>query len=342
MNQIFNELFVLEMTNNHQGDIRRGLRIIEEHSAVASRNGIRAAIKVQLREIDSFIHPDYKKRLDIRYVRRITETRLDSFGYKELINSIISVGCIPMATPFDEVSVDFCQELELPIIKVASASSNDWPLLKKIAQIKKPVIVSVAGLSIIEIDNLVNFFLEKSISLAINHCVAAYPAKDSDLQLDQIDFLKLRYPNVAIGLSSHEYNDWTSSVQIAYAKGARLFERHIDIESPQGISRYSSTPEKLDLWFKAFLKAKEMCGNNGNERAVPNEQEIEFIQSYTRGVYARRSVPVGKQLDQDDCYYAIPLLPNQISSKEIIFTYLGKSSKNNISKDSPILKSDFD
>jgi N-acetylneuraminate synthase len=246
-----------------------------------------------------------------------------------------------MATPFDEKSVDFCQELDLPIIKVASASSIDWPLLERIAQPKKPVIISVGGASEQEIDNLVDYFTRREIPLALNHCVAAYPTEDLDLQLNQIDWLKHRYPNVAIGFSSHEYNDWTSSIKIAFAKGAQIFERHIDIESPNGISKYSSTPDQIDIWFKAFLKAKEMCGNSSNERIMPNRQEVEFIQSYVRGVYAREDIRKGQNLDQMNYYFAIPLLPGQISSGEVTDLCQGRTVMNAIAKDSPILKSDL-
>ena len=129
---IFENLFVLEMTNNHQGSVDRGLQIIKEHSRVARFNNVRTAIKLQFRDIDSFIHKDFKDRLDIRYVKRVLETRLSKSDYVEMIKAIIKNGCIPMSTPFDEKSVDWCVEFDLPIIKIASAGSNDWMLLEKI------------------------------------------------------------------------------------------------------------------------------------------------------------------------------------------------------------------
>jgi len=75
---------------------------------------------------------------------------------------------------------------------------------------------------------LVAFFKNRNIPLAINHCIAAYPTLDSELELNQIDYLKRRYPNNVVGLSSHESNEndgYIYSMFIAYAKGARLFER---------------------------------------------------------------------------------------------------------------------
>jgi hypothetical protein len=100
---------------------------------------------------------------------------------------------IPMSTPFDENSVDLCVDLGLPIIKIASANVNDWVLLNKVAQTKKPVIASFGGTSLHDCDSLVQFFQNRNIPLAINHCVCTYPTKDEDLQLNQIDFLKERF-----------------------------------------------------------------------------------------------------------------------------------------------------
>src|SRR5215470_17903187 len=122
---IFEDLFVLEMTNNHLGRLERGIEIVRQHAEVVHANHIRAAIKVQFRDVNSFIHEDFKSRTDIRYVRRVTETQMGKREYASLIESIRDAGCIPMATPFDERSVDWCVDFNLPIIKVASADATD-------------------------------------------------------------------------------------------------------------------------------------------------------------------------------------------------------------------------
>jgi sialic acid synthase SpsE len=228
---IFEDLFVLEMTNNHLGKLDRALEIIRQHSRIVRFNNVRAAIKLQFRDVDSFVHKDYHERLDIRYIRRVTETRLPKEDYAAMVEAIRKSGSIPMATPFDEKSVDWCVEFEMPIIKIASADATDWMLLEKIARTKKPVIVSVGGTSQKDLDDMVTFFENRNIPLAINHCVAAYPHEEAECELNQIDYLQHRYPNHTIGYSSHEHKDWVTSVTIAFAKGARTFERHIDIDT---------------------------------------------------------------------------------------------------------------
>ncbi len=227
---IFEDLFVLELANNHLGRLDRGLRIISEHSRIVRFNNVRAAIKLQFRDVDNFVHRDYRHREDIRYIRKTISTAMSKDDFRVIVDAIVEGSCIPMATPFDERSVDLCEELDIPILKIASSDINDWILIEKIAATRRPVIASTGGSSMKDIDDLVTFFANRSIPLAINHCVSIYPSEDSELELNQVDFLKQRYPDNVVGFSTHEYRDWEDSIMIAYAKGARTFERHIDVE----------------------------------------------------------------------------------------------------------------
>jgi len=316
---IFEELFVLELANNHWGSLERGRKIVTDFSRVVRYNNVRAAIKLQFRDIDSFIHPSARTRTDVRYIKKTMETRLSREQLSNLVDHIRQSNCIAMATPFDEESVDFSQELNLPIIKIASSDINDWVLIEKIAKTKKPVIASTGGSSLKDMDDLVTFFENRSIPLALNHCVSLYPSEDNDLELNQIDFLKRRYPGVTVGLSTHEHKDWTSSVTIAYAKGARTFERHIDIEdNGVPVSPYCTLPEQCDTWFRAFNKTKEMCGAAGSQKRIPGHAEIEYLDALVRGVYAARDLEVGRKLKDGDYFMAIPLLQGQLSCRELI------------------------
>ena len=168
-NQIFEDLFVLEMASNHQGKLERGLQIIDRFAKVVRFNNVRAAIKLQFRDVENFIHKDFVGREDIRYIKRLSDTKLVKQDYAILVNAIRQSGCIPLSTPFDEKSVDWCVEFDLPIIKVASADNNDWTLLEKIATTRKPVIVSTGGMSQKDMDDVIVFFGNRSIPLALNH-----------------------------------------------------------------------------------------------------------------------------------------------------------------------------
>jgi sialic acid synthase SpsE len=316
---IFEELFVLEMANNHWGNLDRGLKIVTAFSQVVRFNNVRAAIKLQFRNVNTFIHNDFRQRTDIRYIKKTIDTQMKPEDYGALIKAIRQAGCIPMATPFDEDSLDLCCELGIPIIKIASSDLNDWMLIEKIGKSKKPVIVSTGGCSLKDLDDLVTFFQNRNIPMAINHCISIYPSEDRDLEMNQIDFLRSRYPLHTIGFSTHEFHDWTSSLLIAYAKGARTFERHIDIDSDNiPVSPYCSLPHQIDGWFKAFQKAPEMCGSAGTQKRIPTQREATYLDSLVRGVYAKRDLPEGHVLTDDDVYLAVPLQKGQISCRELM------------------------
>lgn len=317
--RIFEGLFVLEVANNHWGSLERGMKIVTDFARVVRFNNVKAAIKLQFRDVDRFIHKDFRDRSDIRYIKKTIDTQLSKAQFKVLVDHVVDQGGIPMATPFDEASVDFMMELGMEIIKIASSDLNDWVLIEKIAKTGKPVIVSTGGSSLKDIDDLVRFFRKRNIPLAINHCVSLYPSEDSELEINQVDFLRERYPDNVIGFSTHEMTDWSSSVMIAYAKGARTFERHVDIEEGGiPVSKYCTLPAQADQWFKSWKKAIEMCGPPGTQKRVPPKREIEYLDNLVRGVYAKRAIKKGEKITAEDVYLAVPLQKGQISCRELM------------------------
>ena len=339
VNNIFQELFVLEMANNHWGNLERGLRIISEFSQVVRFNNVRATIKLQFRDVDSFIHKEFRERKDVRYIKKTLDTKLQRDEFGTLVQAIRDCGCLTSATPFDEASVELCEAFELDIIKLASSDINDWFLIERVARARKPVSFSTGGSSLKDVDDLVKFFSHRGLPFAVNHCVSIYPSEDSDLDLNQLDFLRNRYPNAVIGFSTHEHRSWDASLLIAYAKGARTFERHIDIEAGGiPVSPYCSLPPQIDAWFKAFKKAKEMCGGSSTERRFVPAQETAYLDGLLRGVYAKRDLPAGHRLHHDrmeeDFYLAIPLQKGQLSCREIMN---GQQLTAAVQKDQPLM-----
>ena len=322
-NEIFENLFVLEAANNHWGEIERGKKIIQDFATVVRYNNIKAAIKFQFRDVDNFIHDEYKGNQEIRYIKKTEATKMTTAQYGELAKAVVKAGCIPMATPFDEASVDLCVALDFPLIKIASSDINDWALLERVASTKLPVIASSGGASEKSIDEIVIYFENRNIPLALNHCVSLYPSEDHQLELNQIDYLKSRYPNHVIGFSSHEYHDWRSSMLISYAKGVRTWERHVDIAyNNVPVANYCSLPEQVDEWFKAFHKAQEMSGGSSDSRRVIPIEEVKYLDALVRGVHARRDLEAGYVIDSAnfarDFKLAVPLRKGQLSTRELV------------------------
>ena len=319
---LFENLFVLELANNHLGSLDRGMKIIRDHASIVRYNNVKAAIKLQFRDVDEFIHPDFKGDSNHRYIKKTEATKLQKEDFVAMVEEIKRLGCIPMATPFDEGSVDLCVEFDMPIIKIASSDMNDWVLIEKIASTRRPTIVSTGGASEKDLDDLVAYFERRDIPLSINHCVSLYPSEDDELELDQIDYLKNRYPSHVIGLSTHEYHDWQSSMLISYAKGSRTWERHIDVQHDAvEVSPYCSLPEQCDAWYKAFHKAKQMCGGHSESKRVISKREIEYLDKLVRGVYANKTIPAGYEFNkhslEDDFFLAVPLHKGQLSCREV-------------------------
>jgi len=317
--RLFEDLFVLELANNHWGKFERGLKIVQDFGRVVRFNQVKAAMKLQFRDVDRFIHKDYRERTDVRYIKKTLDTHLSWDSYARLIKAVRENGMVTMATPFDEVSVDKCVEFDLQIIKIASSDIKDWVLIEKIATTGKPVIASTGGSTLKDMDDLISFFNKRRIPFALNHCVSLYPSEDNEIELNQIDFLRDRYPDNVIGYSTHEYKDWRNSVMMAYAKGARTFERHVDIDMDGiPVSPYCSKPENVDEWFKAFKKAQEMCGPPGSAKRLAPEKEVRYLDALVRGVYAKRDLPAGHVITESDVYLSVPLLQGQISCRELM------------------------
>ncbi len=152
--ELFDNLFVFEMANNHQGSVEHGKEIVRQLKAATEGMPFRFAVKLQYRNLDSFIHPAYRDRQDIKYVKRFRDTELKEPQLLELKQAIEGAGFLTMCTPFDEDSVGWIERHGFQILKIASCSLTDWPLLERIALTSLPVIASTAGATLEEIDKV--------------------------------------------------------------------------------------------------------------------------------------------------------------------------------------------
>jgi N-acetylneuraminate synthase len=328
----FKDLYVFEMANNHQGQLEHGRKIIQDLGKVAKDNGIRAAIKFQFRQMDTFIHPDHKKDSANKHIPRFLSTRLTKENYADLLKEVRKQKMVTMCTPFDEESVDMINDLGIEVIKIGSCSAKDWPLIERIADANKPVIFSTGGLTLKEIDDLVSFFDHRRVHFAIMHCVAVYPTPDDQLQLNQIDTLKRRYRDKVIGFSSHEAPESLEPVMVAVAKGARMLERHVGVETTDiKLNPYSGTPGQIDAWVKSSLRAKGICG--AEERPLASAVERDALDSLQRGIFAKADLKAGTKLERKDVYFAMPWQKGQLDAGK---WKAGIVLKDAVKKDGPV------
>ncbi len=309
-------LFVLEMANNHMGDVAHGINLIREFGAVCRQYPFNFAFKLQYRDLDSFVHPAMRGRDDIKYIKRFSETRLTRSEFDTLVDEMRVQGFFTMATPFDEASVSIIQDQALDIIKVASCSFTDWPLLERIAQTQQPIIASTAGATLDEIDSVVSFLQHRKKEFAILHCVGEYPTPDEHIQLSQIDFLKSRYTQVNVGFSTHEDPSNVDIIKLAIAKGVTIFEKHVGLATEQyAVNAYSATPEQLNAWLSAAQYALTICGQNQG-RFNDNITEKTSLRSLQRGVFAKYAISQGTTLNSENVYFAFPPEAGQYTAND--------------------------
>jgi len=309
----FKQLFVLDLANNHQGSIEHGLSIVRSVADVVSKHGVRAALKLQFRQLDTFIHPTHHEQSDVKMVQRFLSTRFERHQFQQLVDETRAQGLLTICTPFDEASVAVIVDMAFDVLKVASCSAKDWPLLEEIAGAGKPVIVSTGGLDLNDIDAVMSFLQHRAVHFALMHCVSIYPTPDDRMALHQIAVLRRRYPGVTIGWSTHERPEDTVPVGIAVAKGAEMFERHVGLATDAiELNAYSSTPDQLHAWFDAHRRATTLCGPEQRPASSPEERDA--IDALRRGVFAHSSIPAGTELTREMVYFAMPYNEGQLES----------------------------
>ena len=313
-NKIFDNLVVLDLANNHFGDVNHAKKIIKQFSTIIKKNKINSTIKFQFRDLENFIHKEFINS-DLKYVKRFRETKLSDKEFKEIFSYIKYNKIKTSCTPFDEASIEKIEKLGFDYLKIASVSSLDFNLHERAAKNKIPKIISTGGLEIKDIDKIVSFYSKKNQKFAIMHCVAIYPSRNSDLNISVIENLTKRYPNIPIGWSTHEEPQEFNPSILAYAKGARIFEKHIGILSNKyKLNNYSIHPNLFDKWYKNLVSSISTLGSS--EKKI-SKQETNTLVTLQRGVFARSNIKKNTILTKKNTYFAFPLKKNQLSAPEL-------------------------
>jgi sialic acid synthase SpsE/quercetin dioxygenase-like cupin family protein len=332
----FNNLIVLDLANNHQGQVSHAKLIIDSCSSITSDLSLRASIKFQFRDLPTFVHRSHRSHSSNKHVDRFMSTMLSWNDFQQLKDYSASKNLLTICTPFDEKSVEKIVSMGFDLIKVASCSARDWPLLERISQADLPVIISTGGLLQSEVDDIVSFFQHRACDFALMHCVSVYPTPDNLCNIANIVHFRERYPDITIGWSTHENPDDLLHLPLAYGSGARIFERHVGLPTEIfKLNNYSSNPSQLYQWLSVFQRTLIVYGSY--ERPTPSETELASIQSLKRGVFASQFLEAGTPLDTSNIYFAFPAIEGQLSSADLSCSPILSID---ISPESPILLRD--
>jgi N-acetylneuraminate synthase len=171
------------------------------------------------------------------------------------------LGIVPFSSPFDATAVDFLESLNAPMYKIASMETGDIPLIRKVAETGKPLIISTGATEWEEIEDVVATVQKagnKDLTLLV--CTSSYPSDPVDAHLNRIATLR-NYFGVKVGLSDHTLGIGVSIAAIAL--GATAIEKHITLRRSDGGAdgAFSMEPEEFAMLVNEGTSAFEALGN---------------------------------------------------------------------------------
>ena len=228
------DFFVIaEIGNNHNGSVDLCCKMMKKAVECGAH-----AVKLQKRNIDTFWSEeilnkpyDNENSFGKTYREHKYALEFDKKQWEKVVKFCKKHKILLFCTAFDEESVDFLENFDLPAYKVASAGHTDTLLIDKLISTNKPLIISVGGGNWTELN-----LLDDQLTLSdvptdrycYLHCTAEYPPEAQHMNMRVIPRMLEQYPETQIGFSDHYIHSGDQGVMayLAYALGARIFERH--------------------------------------------------------------------------------------------------------------------
>lgn len=300
MNQIsyFNQerpFIIAEMSGNHNKSIDRAKEII----LAAAKTGVQA-VKFQTYKADTITINHRGGLFDINDPNSLwngknlyelyQEACTPYEWHAEMYAYARSLGLIPFSTPFDETAVDFLEGLDNEIYKIASFENNHHPLLKRIAQTGKPVIMSTGISTLNDIQESVDVLRNNGCKdICLLKCTSTYPATAENSNLITIPVLKKIFPDCTIGLSDHTMGIGVAVASVAL--GARVIEKHFTLARADGgvDSAFSMEPHEMkmivDETERAFLAlgSVQIGIQKAEEKSLAFKRSIYVVQDIKEG-----------------------------------------------------------
>lgn len=293
---------IAEIGNNHNGDIKNAKALVK----LAKASGANA-VKFQKRDMSSLYRQKSYDQEDLgaQYTLDLLEKyQLNNQELKEVIEYSRMIGIQAFCTPFDEASVDFLESCEVQGYKVASADFSNWPLLKRIIDTGKPIIISTGMSSEDEINETFNFLNDEGASFIPLHCNSAYPAPYKDLNLKYLHILEKHTPFHVSGYSGHErgYHIPVAAV----AMGARIIEKHFtDDKSKEGNDhKVSLLPDEFSTMVRQIRQLEEALGDV-KPRAL-TQGEILNRETLGKSIIYKSDFKIGHVIRKDDIIVRSP------------------------------------
>ncbi|MCQ5366116.1 pseudaminic acid synthase [Anoxybacillus salavatliensis] len=292
---------IAEMSGNHNQSLERALAIVE----AAAKAGAHA-LKIQTYTADTMTlnleNPEFKIEDSDSLWKGHTLYQLYQQAYtpwewhKPIFDRARELGMIPFSTPFDETAVDFLEELDVPMYKIASFENNDIPLIKKVASTGKPMIISTGMATVSELDETVRVAREAGCKdLILLKCTSTYPASPENTNILTIPHMRELF-NCQVGLSDHTMGIGVAVASVAL--GATVIEKHFTLSRADGgvDSAFSMEPDEM----KALVVETERAWQAlGEVKYGPTEKEKASLK-FRRSIYVAKDIKAGEKFTKEN------------------------------------------
>ena len=256
--------------------------------------------------------------------------------HAELFDLCRELKIIPFSSPFDGSAVDFLESLNAPMYKIASLETGDLPLIRKVAETGKPIIISTGATTWQEIEEAVSTVRDtgnKNLTLLV--CTSSYPADSIDAHINRMKTLRDAF-GVEVGLSDHTLGIGVSIAAIAL--GATVIERHITLRRSDGgaDAAFSLEPEEFAMLVREGKKAKNSLGSS-TWSMQDSEKESRRLR---RSLYVVQDVKAGDLVTPENVR---AIRPSGGAAPKFYDSFLGKTFNTDVvagtPMDSELLKS---
>ena len=290
---------VAELSGNHGGKLETALALID-----AAADSGADAVKIQTFRPDSITlnvnTPDFMVSQGLWNNRSLydlyQEAQTPWEWHEALFKRARKRGITLFSSPFDTTAVELLESLHCPAYKIASFEITDIPLIRKVSETKKPIIISTGMATLEEIEEAVTTVADAGgTQLCLLHCISGYPTPIKDCNLATLADLRSRYP-FPLGLSDHTLA--LTAAVTAVALGAQLIEKHFVLDRQDGSidAQFSLEPDSFSALVSECKQAWQAIGQAGytlKDSESTNRQ-------YRRSLYIARDITAGEEFNHEN------------------------------------------
>jgi N-acetylneuraminate synthase/sialic acid synthase len=290
---------VAEVGHNHQGSLQMAkelFRAAKECGANAVKLQKRDNLSLYTRELYDKPY-DHENSFGSTYGEHRDALEFGREEFSELKRYAQEIGITLFSTAFDFKSADFLADLNMPAFKIASGDLKNIPLIKHVAAYHKPMIVSTGGATMKDVQRAYDTIMPINPQLCIMQCTSGYPANFEELNLNVISTYRNQFPDIIIGLSSHDSG--IAMALVGYVIGARIIEKHFTLNRAMKGTDHAFSLERPGLrrLVRDLHRTKVALGN-GVKCSYPSEEGP--MSKMGKKLVAARDLPANHLLTRKD------------------------------------------